>query len=283
MRIVRLLCLAGASVLLVQAQNTRSFSTDGHALVATTEWRLVSMGPTSVETNVVPGTKVTLRFNDEGRANGSTGCNNYGGAYSVQGDKISFGAMVSTRRACVDQRANRQEQQFLAALDTARRFRLTDNRLAIYYNGGSVLNFIDASAPPPTSPDEPRPTNDSPVAALSSYYVAINEHNYEQAYRYWESPASSFERFVRGFADTQRSRLFVEPAASVEGAAGSLYAQIPTIVIAETPKGERFFAGCYTMRRRNDAEGSWRIYRASLLPVTANALVTQRLFASCQK
>jgi len=185
----------------------------------------------------------------------------------------------------VDQRANRQEQQFLAAFDTVRRFRLADNRLAIYYSGGrNVLNFVDANAPAPTPPDEPRPTDNNPVAALSSYYVAINERNYEQAYRYWESPALSFERFVRGFADTQRSRLFVEPAATIEGAAGSLYAQIPTIVIAETRNGgERFFAGCYTMRRRNDPQGSWRIYRANLLPVTANAALTQRLSASCQK
>ena len=122
-----------------------------------------------------------------------------------------------------------------------------------------------------------------PVAALAAYYTAINTRDYKKAYGYWESPASSFERFVRGFADTERSRLFVEPSANVEGAAGSLYAQIPTIVIAETPKGEQFFAGCYTMRRRNDREGSWRIYRANLLPVTANALVTQRMFAGCQK
>ena len=283
MRIVRLLCLVGASVLLVQAQPARNFSTDERALVGK-EWRLVLMGPIGTETGVVAGTNVSLRFSSDGRATGSTGCNSFGGSYSVRGDTISFGAMISTRRACVDPRANRQEEQLLAAFDTARRFRLAANRLMIYYNGGrDVLHFTDANAPPAT-PDESRPANESPVAALSSYYAAINERNYEQAYRYWESPASSFERFVRGFADTERSRLFVDPAASVEGAAGSLYAQIPTIVIAETRNGgERFFAGCYVMRRRNDREGSWRIYRANLLPVTANAALTQRLSASCER
>jgi heat shock protein HslJ len=280
-RIVSLLCLVGASVLVVQAQTAESFFANERALVGR-EWRLVSMGPTMVETGVVPGTNVTLKFSDAGRVNGSTGCNNYGGAYSVQGATISFGAMLSTRRACVDQRANRQEQQFLAAFDTATRFRVADNRLTIYYSGGrNALNFVDANAP---STDEPRPTDDNPVAALSSYYAAINERHYEQAYRYWESPASSFERFVRGFADTERSRLFVDPLASVEGAAGSLYAQIPTIVIAETRSGgERFFAGCYTMRRRNDPQGSWRIYRANLSPVSATAALRQQLSASCQK
>jgi hypothetical protein len=63
-----------------------------------------------------------------------------------------------------------------------------------------------------------------------------------------------------------------------------LYAQIPTIVIAETRSGrERFFAGCYVMRRRNDRGGRWRIYRANLSPVSANAALTQRLSASCQR
>jgi hypothetical protein len=127
-------------------------------------------------------------------------------------------------------------------------------------------------------------TEDEPVAALAAYYAAINARDYKKAYGYWESPTSSFERFVRGFADTERSRLFVEPIASVEGAAGSLYAEIPAIVIAETRnRRERFFAGCYVMRRRNDREGSWRIYRANIAPVSANAALTQRLSASCQR
>jgi heat shock protein HslJ len=248
------------------------------------EWRLVSMGPTGAETGVVPGANVALRFGGDGRASGSTGCNNFGGNYSVQGDTISFGAMISTRRACTDQRANQQEQRFLAAFESARRFRLVANRLTIYYNSGrNVLNFVDANADPST-PGGPEATDSDPVAALSSYYAAINERNYVKAFRYWESPTSSFERFVAGFEDTERSRLFIEPTANVEGAAGSLYAEIPAIVIAEMRnRGERFFAGCYVMRRRNDRTGTWRIYRATLLPVSANAALTRRLAASCQR
>ena len=279
MRIATLLCLLGVCALLVHAQN-RNYSTDERALVGK-EWRLVSLGPAGAESNVVPGAAVTLRFADTGRASGSTGCNNFSGTYTVRGDTISFGALASTRRACTDQRANEQEQRFLAAFDTARRFRLVSTRLTIYYNNGrNVLNFVDANAP---SPNEPQAANDDPVAALTAYYVAINERNFQEAYRYWESPASSFNTFTRGFADTERSRLFVEPPAPVEGAAGSLYAEIPTIVVAETRNGERLFAGCYVMRRRNDREGTWRIYRANLLPVAANAPLTRRLSTSCQR
>jgi heat shock protein HslJ len=278
-RIATVLCLLAVCGFLVHAQD-RNYATDERALVGK-EWRLVSLGPAGAESNVVPGAAVTLRFADTGRASGSTGCNNFSGTYTVRGDTISFGAMASTRRACTDQRANEQEQRFLAAFDSARRFRLVSTRLTIYYtNGRNVLNFVDANATPP---NEPQPTKDDPVAALTAYYAAINERNFQEAYRYWESPASSLNTFARGFAGTERSRLFVEPPAPVEGAAGSLYAEIPTIVVAETRNGERLFAGCYVMRRRNDSEGTWRIYRANLLPVAANAPLTRRLSTSCQR
>lgn len=283
MRIPTLLCLLAAGALLVQAQTTRDFSTDERALVGK-EWRLVSLGIIGEESRVVPGTTVSLRFGDAGRASGSTGCNNFSGTYSVRGDTISFGAMVSTRRACLDQRANEQEERFLAAFASARRFRIVSPRLSIHYNNGrSVLNFVDFNA---ASPDEPRPqpTDEGPVAALAAYYAAINARDFQQAFRLWESPTSNFDRFVRGFADTDKSRLFVEPSAEVEGAAGSLYAQIPAIVIAQMRNGgERFFAGCYTMRRRNDPQGTWRIYRANIAPVSANAALLRSLSTSCQR
>lgn len=285
MRIATLLCLLAAGALLVQAQTTRDYSSDERALVGK-EWRLVSMGTIGEEGRVVPGTTVSLRFGDAGRASGSTGCNNFSGTYSVRGDTISFGAMVSTRRACLDQRANEQEERFLAAFASARRFRIVSSRLNIYYNNGrSVLNFVDANAAPPDEPQpQPQPTDNGPVAALAAYYAAINARDFQQAFRFWESAPSSFERFMRGFADTERSRLFVEPSAQVEGAAGSLFAEIPAIVIAQTRNGgERFFAGCYTMRRRNDPQGTWRIYRANIAPVSANAALSRSLSTSCQR
>jgi len=151
-------------------------------------------------------------------------------------------------------------------------------RIAVALFGILVLSIL--LVPPVRS----ETTDDDPIAAVVAYYTAINARDYKKAYGYWESPATNFERFVRGFADTEKSRLFVEPGASVEGAAGSLYAEIPTIVIAETRGGrERFFAGCYVMRRRNDREGSWRIYRANLSAVSASTALTQQLSARCQK
>src|SRR5262245_33399868 len=95
-------------------------------------------------------------------------------------------------------------------------------------------------------------SKEDPIATLASYYDAINAGDYQRAYSLWQSPPSSFEQFAKGFADTARVRILVDPSARVEGAAGSMFAEISTIVVASTRAGnERVFAGCYVMRRSN--------------------------------
>jgi heat shock protein HslJ len=279
-RILTLLCLLFLCGFLGQAQSSRQLSTDNRSLVGR-EWRLVSMGPVGNETDVIPGTRPTLSFGEDRRASGSTGCNSFSGTYEVNGDRISFGRLVSTRRACLDQRANQQEQRYLSALESANRFRIIANRLTLNAGTRSALNFVEADDSPST-PADPQPNESDPIAALTSYYNAINERNYEEAYRYWETPATNFDRFVRGFADTRRSRLLIEPPVRIEGAAGSLYAQMPVIVVAEMRNGnERFFAGCYTMRRMNQPGGTWRIYRATVAQVSAANALRQRISENC--
>lgn len=130
-----------------------------------------------------------------------------------------------------------------------------------------------------SSTDDP----DDPVAALASYYSAINARDYRRAYSLWDSPPSSFERFARGFADTDRVRLLVEPSTNLEGAAGSVYAEIPAIVLATTRNGnERVFAGCYVMRRSNVQDRGWHIYRGALSPVQSSTRLTRILSQGCR-
>ena len=272
------------SVTLAQAQTARQLSTDQRVLTGI-EWRLVSLGPTGAEQDVVQGTTVILRLGDDGRAGGSTGCNAYGGNYQVRGDTISFSRIVATRRACLDQNANEQEHRFLSVLESANRFRVSSNRLTIVSDRTqSVLNFVNNSAPNPPDPDSRPPRDDrpDPIAALMSYYDAINAKEYRRAYRFWESPESPYERFVAGFADTDRVRLLVEPSARNEGAAGSAYAEITSIVVATTRAGnDRVFAGCYVLRRSNVRDSGWRIYRANLSTMPAGSRVSRMLSQGC--
>ena len=276
-----LLMILLATGFVVHGQPGRNLSTDQRVLTGT-DWRLVSLGPSGAETDIVAGTTVTLKFGDDGRATGSTGCNSYSGTYQVRGDSLSFGRLISTRRACLDQNANQQEQRFLSALEMANRFRLNANRLTILSDRGrNVLNFV--SDTPPDPDDGTRDDRRDPVTALSSYYRAINARDFRRAYRFWETPASSFEQFERGFADTQSVRILIEPPARIEGAAGSTYTEIPTVIVATTRSGnERIFAGCYVMRRSNVRDVGWQIYRADVAMMPSNARVSRMLSQSCR-
>jgi hypothetical protein len=199
----------------------------------------------------------------------------------VRGDTIAFGRLISTRRACLDQNANQQEQRFLSALESANRFRLSSNRLTILSDRSrTVLNFAnDQDSEPDNGPPDDR---SDPVATLSSYYNAINSRDFRRAYAFWESPPSSYEQFERGFADTDRVRLLIEPPPRLEGAAGSSFAEISTVVVATTRTGnERVFAGCYTLRKSNVRDMGWQIYRADVSVVSSSARVARILAQGC--
>lgn len=113
----------------------------------------------------------------------------------------------------------------------------------------------------------------SPVALISSYYNAVNRREYARAYGYWENPpnGATFARFVRGYADTTRVRLWLRPPARIEGAAGSQYARVPVVVVAKHADGSKHtFVGCYVTRRTNPLylspprKPGWRIYDAKV-------------------
>jgi heat shock protein HslJ len=271
----------------VFGQTSRDLSTGQQAL-AGTDWRLVSMGRVGAEVPVVSGTSVTLKFGNDARVNGSTGCNTFGGGFQVQGDRLTFSQIFSTRRACLDSNANRQESEYLQALGSANRFRLSSQSLTIYYDRGrSILEF----AKPNTDASEgPLNDVDDPVSALIAYYRAIDAKDYRRAYRYWESPTQSLEQFIRGFQDTASVRLLVDPSPQVEGAAGSSYANISMIVISKRTTGSaRVFAGCYAMRKSNlrpedgQTRQGWRIYRADIQAVTPTARASSLFLQMCQE
>lgn len=123
--------------------------------------------------------------------------------------------------------------------------------------------------------------DNDPIAALAAYYSAINARDYKRAFAYWESPPSSFDKFERGFAGTERVTLLVDPSARIEGAAGSTFADISTLVVANTRGGERLFAGCYVLRRSNVSDTGWHIYRANITLLPSGAKISRRLTQRC--
>ena len=270
-----------------RGQSEKKLAT-GQQVLAGTEWRLISLGRIGAETLVSGPPSVTLKFTNDGRVNGSGDCNTYGGSFTVQGDHLTFSKVFSTKRACIDSNANRRESEYFAALESANRFRLSARHLSIYYGAGrSMLDFVNDAV---DSGDTDKLENvDDPISAISAYYRAINAKDYELAYRYWETPAQTRAQFIRGFSDTTSVKLFVDPSPEIEGAAGSSYASISTVLITQRANaGERIFVGCYVMRKSNlgpedgQFRKGWRIYKANLKAAPANLRVTTLFSKACR-
>lgn len=275
--------------LAARAQSQPQLETQGaDKNLAGTEWRLSSFVTPGGESPVVEGAAVTLKLGADGRAGGSGGCNTYGGEYREQGDSISFSRIISTKRACADERANQQEGRYFAALESAGKFTLAEGRLTIFHGDGrSALNFVGDSTPAPAARGYEE--LNGPVSLLASFYDAVNARDYARAYGYWESPPSTLEVFARGYAETASVRLIVEPPTRVEGAAGSLYSQVPTVLVSRQRDGsQRVFAGCYTTRKSNlrptdvPKEEVWRIFKAKMTAVPAGSAIPKLLADACR-
>ncbi|HET6863571.1 MAG TPA: META domain-containing protein [Pyrinomonadaceae bacterium] len=167
--------LSGLSLALTLIVAGSAFS--AQRALAGTQWRLDSFGKAGDEKPILDGTSITIQFGTDGRASGSSGCNSYSGTYNAEGEHLSFGQMISTMRACVEPKANQQEQTYMAALRAITRFTITESRLTLSDGGEVVLNFSSQS-----SSNGQGPGATTPVDLLNSYFAAINGKHYGRAY-----------------------------------------------------------------------------------------------------
>ena len=85
------------------------------------------------ERGVVDSSMTTVQFFDDGRIGGSTGCNKYFGQAAIDGRRITFDRIGSTRRACVPA-LNDQEQRFLAAMKKVVAFTISEDKGLVLYD-----------------------------------------------------------------------------------------------------------------------------------------------------
>lgn len=111
-----------------------------------TQWMLVSYGPADDQTLPINGSSVTLTLAD-GTVSGSGGCNSYSGSYTISGNALMVGELVSTEMACMDQATMQQEAVFLAALQSAQSIACAGDTLTIGYDDGE-LRFVPVAPTP---------------------------------------------------------------------------------------------------------------------------------------
>ncbi|GLC24822.1 META domain-containing protein [Roseisolibacter agri] len=104
------------------------------------DWRLLDVAGRPA---LVGPAAVRLRFqSDSGRAVGDGGCNRFGGPYVRDGASLRIGPLVSTRRACIDDAATRQESAVLRALEATRRHAVSGDTLVLSGDAGPLVRWV---------------------------------------------------------------------------------------------------------------------------------------------
>lgn len=139
---------------------------------------------------------------------------------------------------------------------------------------GEPGGLPDDRAPLPEGPIDPK----SPQGAgqvLQHYFALIEQGRYPDAWRLWsdEGRASGMRvgEFAASFSRYAEYHANIGTPGRPEGAAGSIYVEVPVQVYGRLKNGEQFTrSGTITLRRVNDVPGStaeqrqWRIYKVDL-------------------
>lgn len=73
------------------------------------------------EQPLIDNSHLTITLGEDGRAYGNGGCNHWFAPYTLDGEKLSFGKIGSTRKMCAPALME-QEKRFLQALQTVERW-----------------------------------------------------------------------------------------------------------------------------------------------------------------
>ena len=104
------------------------------------DWRLLDVAGRPA---VVGPSAVRVRFqSDSSRAYGDGGCNRFGGPYVRDGASLRIGPLISTRRACIDESATRQESDVLRALEATRSAALVGDTLVLSGDAGPLVRWV---------------------------------------------------------------------------------------------------------------------------------------------
>jgi heat shock protein HslJ len=112
-------------------------------------WALSTYSVNGTMTDVPADVSVDATFDGAtSTVSGSGGCNRYTGPYTVDGSKLTFGALASTQMACIGA-ASEVESAYLANLGKSATYTATSEALTIYDSSGASI-LVYAVAKPGT-------------------------------------------------------------------------------------------------------------------------------------
>jgi heat shock protein HslJ len=86
----------------------------------------------------------SISFGEDGTASGSSGCNQWGGSYTFDGDTLELGEIAMTSMGCPPP-ADEVERAYMDALQQANRWRLEEEELVLLDDDAELLRYGAAS------------------------------------------------------------------------------------------------------------------------------------------
>ena len=109
-------------------------NTEEPAVSPVGSWQLTSYGPANSPLPAVEDTQAGMTFNEDGTVTGNSGCNEFGGNYTVEGDQVTFSEIVSTLIACEEPLMS-QEQVVLEVMADSATYNIDGNTLRLTGDG----------------------------------------------------------------------------------------------------------------------------------------------------
>lgn len=137
--------LEGDRLTLTGAEGVLVFEVASPLPLEGTAWRLNGLTHNDAVVSTAVDEQITLVL-EEGQAGGFAGCNDYFGAYELDGNGLTFGALASTKKACEGDPGQR-EMEFLIALERVVSFNINRGQLTLLDGDGNlVMMFVAPTA-----------------------------------------------------------------------------------------------------------------------------------------
>lgn len=104
-------------------------------------WKLVEAEMNGKKVIFKKEIKTNLSFGEENRMFGNSGCNRYSTVYILEGRKIDFQPIISTKMACGGE-AMKQENTFFSVIEKVEKYKIKGNYLIFFDKSQqNVLKF----------------------------------------------------------------------------------------------------------------------------------------------
>lgn len=162
------ICLFCAGCLSTSPDGTDT-KTDRAPVLNGTNWYLESYdNGTNGIVSVIPGTEITLEFDEDGGVAGFAGVNRYFASYEADGDTLTFGIAGSTMMAGPED-AMMQENTYLRLLNATASFSIEEDELNLCDSDGNVLLVFERAVP------------SAPVPLTGTTWVLTSYNNGDEA------------------------------------------------------------------------------------------------------